>query len=132
MNLSVAASGTLAKGLARSFSKNKSAYELVLCPSFPALPTVAAAIKSTGISLGAQDVFWKAVGPYTGEVSPQVLRELGATYTLVGHSERRQYLKETDQMVHQKLLASLAEGLTPVLCVGETFAERQEIGRAHV
>jgi len=71
------------------------------------------------------------VGPYTGEVSPSFLQELGVRYVIVGHSERRQYLKETDDMVQQKVLAALAHGLTPVLCVGETLAERNA-GRAHI
>ncbi len=125
MNLSVAESVALAKVLVRSLGKSKLKYELVLCPTYPALSAVGAVIKGSGIGLGAQDVFWKSMGPYTGEVSPSVLREMDVNYVLVGHSERRQYLKETESMIHQKLLAALNEGLTPVLCVGETFAERQ-------
>lgn len=124
MNLSVRQSIDLAKSVVKSLAKNKEV-ELGLCPTFPALPGVAEVIKGKGITLGAQDVFWKAAGPYTGEVSPAVLRELGVKYVIVGHSERRQYLKETDIIVQQKIMATLEQGLTPVLCVGETFAERQ-------
>lgn len=126
MNLSQAESVLLARALRRAYVAEKlgTRLELVLCPSFPALAGVATALKGSGIKLGAQDVFWKNAGPYTGEVSPEVLKELGVTYVLVGHSERRQYLGETDAMVQQKVLATLAAGLTPVLCVGETYSER--------
>ncbi|MBI5465788.1 MAG: triose-phosphate isomerase [Candidatus Kerfeldbacteria bacterium] len=124
MNLSVRQSVDLARRVTRSLSRTTK-IDLVLCPTFPALPGVAEVVKRKSIALGAQDVFWKAAGPYTGEVSPAVLRELGVKYVIVGHSERRQYLKETDIVVQQKTLAALAQGLIPVLCVGETFAERQ-------
>jgi len=125
MNLSLKDGLALARTIARSPLLKSSSVEVGLCPTFPALPGVAAVAKGTRLLLGAQDVFWKNAGPYTGEVSAAVLRELGVRYVIVGHSERRQYLKESDQMVQQKLLAVLSQGLTPVLCVGETFAERQ-------
>ncbi|HBH17120.1 MAG: Triosephosphate isomerase [Parcubacteria group bacterium GW2011_GWD2_43_10] len=127
MNLSLAESVALAKNLSSAFTKFKlkEHLELALCPTYPALPQVAEVLKKKDISLGAQDVFWKPLGPYTGEVSPRVLAELGVSYIVIGHSERRQFLKETDAIIQQKVLATLAEGLTPVLCVGETFAERQ-------
>lgn len=125
MNLSLTASIAVSRTLVRGRRRLGKHLELVLCPTFPALEPVAKLISGKGISLGAQNVFWKPAGPYTGEVSPAVLRELGVRYVIVGHSERRQYLKETDAMVRQKVGAVLAEGLVPVLCVGETFAERQ-------
>lgn len=127
MNLSLADSVSLAKNLSSAYSKFKlnNHLELVLCPTYPALPALAQLLKRKDIALGAQDVFWKSSGPYTGEVSPEVLAELGVEYVIIGHSERRQFLKETEAMIQQKVLAVLAEGLTPVLCVGETFAERQ-------
>lgn len=127
MNLSIAESVALAKSLASAYTKFKlkDHLSLVLCPTFPALGAVAQVINKTDIYLGAQDVFWKPSGPYTGEVSPKVLAETGVKYVLVGHSERRQFLKESEAMIQQKVLAVLAEGLTPVLCVGETFSERQ-------
>ena len=110
--------------------KASSAVEMVVCSPFVFLESLADRLKNLGtagarVKLGAQDVFWKPLGPYTGEVSPRVLAELGVKYVIIGHSERRQFLKETEAMVQQKVLATLAEGLTPVLCVGETFAERQ-------
>lgn len=131
MNLSTFESVGLAKKIVKGWSEIKTKdnkkpdFELVLCPSFPAIALVEQVIKKSDIKLGAQNVFWKQVGPYTGEVSPEVLREIGVSYVVVGHSERRQYLKETDVMVQHKLLAVLAQSLTPVLCVGETFSERQ-------
>ncbi len=127
MNLSVKESVVLSKNLCEAYIKNKfqERLSLVLCPTFPALSGVAEVIKKKNVSLGAQDVFWKTQGPYTGEVSPRVLVEIGVEYVIIGHSERRQFLKETDAMIQQKLLASLSEGLKPILCVGETFAERQ-------
>jgi triosephosphate isomerase len=125
VNLSLAETLALVKKLLTGVAKLKGNFELGLCPTFPALPGVAKLLQKKKVLLGAQNVFWKPNGPYTGEISPSVLRELGVKYVIVGHSERRQYLKETDIMIRQKIAATLAEGLTPVLCVGETFAERQ-------
>lgn len=125
INLSLAQTLALTKKLLTGVTKLKGNFALGLCPTFPALVGVAKLLQKKKVLLGAQDVFWKPSGPYTGEVSPSVLHELGVKYVIIGHSERRQYLKETDIMIHQKLAATLAEGLTPVLCVGETFAERQ-------
>ncbi len=126
MNLLVADTVKLVKLLVKSAAHESLAAELVLCPAFPALAHVKELIKKTDIALGAQDVFWKNMGPYTGEISPAVLKELGVTYVLVGHSERRNYLKETEPMIHHKVLTCLTEGLIPVICVGETLTERQQ------
>lgn len=130
MNLSVEASLNLARALVKNVNSAKA--EIVLCPSFPALSGVSQILKHGPVKLGAQDVFWKDSGAYTGEVSPQVLGELGVQYVLVGHSERRQYLGETDVMVNEKVRAALLHELTPVLCVGETFTERQQGLKDHV
>lgn len=99
---------------------------LVVCPDFLNLLTVAEKIKDTEINLGAQDCFWEESGAFTGEVSPKFLKEAGAKYVIIGHSERRTFLNETDAMVNNKVRAALKEGLVPVICVGETFEERQE------
>ena len=127
MNLSLKESVLLTRavltGLAKRKSKNST--ELVLCPSFPALSVIGSLLKAKKVTLGAQDVFWKTKGPYTGEVSVEVLKELGVRYVIIGHSERRQYLRESDGMVQQKVATALQAGLTPIICVGETFAERQ-------
>ncbi len=111
--------------LARQLGALKwSGLELVLCPSFTALEPVARALKKKYL-LGAQDVFWARPGAYTGEIAAADLKELGCQYVLIGHSERRQFLGETDQMVGQKVPAALEAGLTPVVCVGESEAERR-------
>lgn len=97
---------------------------MVLCPSHMALEEAAKAVKGTPIALGAQDTFWEDKGAYTGEISPKTLKELGCEFCIVGHSERRQFLGETDEMVNKKVLALLRNGLTPIVCVGETMDER--------
>lgn len=124
MNLSVAQSVKLAKSLSQGLAKIDYA-DIVLLPSFTALASVAK-VTHRKIILGAQDVFWKDRGAFTGEISPVVLNELGARYVLVGHSERRLYLKETNAMVSAKTLTALAHNLVPVICVGETLTERQQ------
>lgn len=99
--------------------------EVVICPSFPSLTTVSTVLARSRFALGAQDCFWEAHGAYTGAVSPETLHEIGCRYVIVGHSERRQYLGETDEMVRRKVAAALSAGLVPIVCVGETFEQRQ-------
>ena len=99
--------------------------ELLICPSFVSLATAFEANKSIGISLGAQNVYPKDSGAFTGEVSPLMLKEY-VSYVLVGHSERRTLLHESDNFINEKLHALLAIGLKPILCVGETLAERKD------
>lgn len=97
--------------------------DLVLCPSFTALAIVAA-LKRKSYKLGAQDLFWVGGGAYTGEISPLDLKEIGCRFVIIGHSERRQFLGESNEMVGKKVKAALEAGLTPVLCVGENASER--------
>ena len=104
--------------------------EVVICPPFTALAAVGQVIAGSRVGLGAQDLHWAKEGAYTGEVSAEMLRDLGCCYAIVGHSERRQYFGETDENVNKKSLAALGSGLTPIICVGETLSER-ETGRAH-
>jgi triosephosphate isomerase len=99
--------------------------EVVVCPPFTALAQAAEALKGTDIAVGAQNVYWEDRGAYTGEVSPVMLRDAGCRYVIIGHSERRQYFGETDEKVNRKLKAVLNHGLTPIMCVGETLAERE-------
>lgn len=99
--------------------------KVVICASHVALAGVAEALKGTGIALGAQDCFWEDKGAYTGEISAASLKKFGCEYCLTGHSERRGFLGETDDMVRRKAAAILRHDMTPVICVGETMEERQ-------
>jgi len=100
--------------------------DVVLCPSFVALPAVSAAIGGSAIKLGGQDCFWEGVGAFTGEISAGQLKEVGCEFVILGHSERRTYLGETDEMIHKKVEMAISVGLVPIVCVGETFDQRQE------
>jgi len=100
--------------------------EVVLCPDYLNLRPIFKIIKGKEIKLGAQDCFWEEAGAFTGEISPRSLKEAGCEFVILGHSERRTFLGETDKMVNKKVLAVLQENLIPVICVGETFDERQE------
>jgi len=104
--------------------------EVVVCPPFAALGAVANVIAGSRIGLGAQNLHWEKEGAYTGEISAEMLRDVGCRYVIVGHSERRQYFGETDESVNRKSAAAMASGLTPIVCVGETLFER-EAGRAY-
>jgi triosephosphate isomerase len=98
--------------------------EVVVCPPFTDLKDAAAACAGSNVALGAQNVHWEASGAFTGEISAEMLKELGVKYVIIGHSERRQYFGETDETVNKRTKAALAAGLIPVVCVGETLAER--------
>lgn len=99
---------------------------VVICPNPVSLVDVKKAIKGGKIKLGAQNVFWEQKGAYTGEMSPNMLKEAGCEYVIIGHSERRKYLLENYEMIHQKLKAVLnTPGLIPVVCIGENTDERK-------
>jgi triosephosphate isomerase len=106
--------------------------EIVLCPPMTCLPSLAEAAKGSGIFVGAQTMDWHDSGAYTGETSPLMLKALGVTHVLIGHSERRQYFNETNTSVNLKLKAALAHGLVPIVCVGEHHMERHEGRTAEV
>jgi triosephosphate isomerase len=106
--------------------------EVALAPPFTALAAVRDALAGSAVRLAAQNLFWEDEGAFTGEVSGPMLKEVGAEYVLVGHSERRQYLAETDHMVNQKVKAALRSDLTAILCVGETEKSRRSGHQAQV
>jgi triosephosphate isomerase (TIM) len=99
--------------------------DIVLGPPFTSLPAVAETIKGSNIGLSAQNLHWEDKGAFTGEVSAEMLLDLGCRYVIIGHSERRQYFGETDETVNRKAKQALRKGLLPILCVGETLAERE-------
>ena len=101
------------------------AVDVVVCPPFTTLSSVAPLLKGSALALGAQDLFWETQGAFTGEISPTMLVDAGCRYVIIGHSERRQLFGETDDTVRQKLAAALAHGLAPIVCIGETLAERE-------
>jgi triosephosphate isomerase len=99
--------------------------EMVVCPPFTNLTAVAELLKGTTIKLGAQNLFWEEEGAFTGEISAKMLLGAGCEYVIIGHSERRQYFGETNETVNRRLKRALATGLRPIVCVGETLAQRQ-------
>jgi triosephosphate isomerase len=98
--------------------------DVVLCVPFTSLSVLSKSLHGTRVKLGAQNVHWAEQGAFTGEISAPMLVELGVRYVIIGHSERRQYFGETDATVNQRLKAAQKHGLTPILCVGETKAQR--------
>lgn len=99
--------------------------DVAVCPPFVFLSDVVSALQGSAISVGTQDISVQAQGAFTGEVSGPMIRELGAKYAIVGHSERRSYHAESDQLVADKAKAALSHGLVPIVCVGETLVERE-------
>lgn len=99
--------------------------EIVICPPFTALQAVSRGIKGGNIDLGAQNMHFENSGAFTGEISPLMLKEIGCEYVILGHSERREFFGEDDDLINKKVIAALKHGLKPVLCMGETFEQRQ-------
>ena len=99
--------------------------EIVVCPPFTTIGAVVEAAAGSPIGVGAQNIHWAASGAFTGEISADMLKSSGVTYVIIGHSERRQYFGETNATVNSRLKAALAAGLTPIVCVGESLAERE-------
>ena len=100
--------------------------DVIICAPYTDLFYTILTAQGTNIHVGAQNVFYKETGAYTGEVSPKMLKCINVEYVIIGHSERRQYFNETDETVNLKLKASLNEGLKPIVCVGETLEQREE------
>jgi triosephosphate isomerase len=122
MNKTVAETLELVREIRQSLGEAPEKVEVVLCPPFTSLWVARNSLGRSKYGLGAQNLYWEPKGAFTGEVSPAMLAEL-VTYVIVGHSERRQYFGETDETVNKKVKAALANGLKPILCVGEVLAE---------
>ena len=99
--------------------------DIVLCPPFTALADVGDTLTDTNIALGAQNIFWEDAGAFTGEISGPMLKDLGVSYVIIGHSERRQYFHETNETVNKRLRAALRNALIPIVCVGENLDQRE-------
>jgi triosephosphate isomerase len=123
MNLDRAASLELARAIVQRAGEVPQV-ELAVCPPFVYLDAVSAVVRDTPMALGAQNMYFQKSGAFTGEVSAGMLLDLGCKYVILGHSERRHILGETDELVNKKALAALSAGLNPIVCVGETLAQR--------
>ena len=123
MHKTVAEARALARDIRKGAPPGRRA-EVALAPPYTALAAVALELAGSDIRLAAQDSFWEQQGAYTGAISPAMLADAGCHYVIVGHSERRQHFGDTDAIVNRKLTAVIAAGLIPILCVGETQAER--------
>jgi triosephosphate isomerase (TIM) len=99
--------------------------EIVVAPPFTALHAVAEAARNSNVGVASQNLYWEREGAFTGEIAPGMVKEAGAEYAIVGHSERRRLFGETDVIVNRKVMAAIGAGLTPIVCVGETLEERE-------
>jgi triosephosphate isomerase len=124
MNGSSVACAELVDGILEGMPLSDSV-KLIICPPYLYLDKLAHKLTETSLSLGAQNVSQYGSGAYTGEISPQMLRDIGCEYVVVGHSERRAMMAESNEIVASKFKAALSEGLKPILCVGETLQERE-------
>jgi len=124
MNNSTADARDLVEGIKLELGECKQV-DVVVCPPFTSLQTVGGLIGNSSIRLGAQNMHWETSGAYTGEVSPAMLRDLYCHYVILGHSERRTYFGETDEIVNRKVKSAIAATLIPIVCVGETLAQRE-------
>ena len=124
MNKSIGEAVSYIKEL-KGLVKNTKDKEIVICPPFTALSAVSAELKASEIRLGAQNLFHEESGAFTGEISPLMLKETNCKYVILGHSERRKYFNETDEIVNKKIKIALKNKLIPILCIGETLEQRK-------
>lgn len=125
MHKSVQEAVALVKELAAGVGDAAGKVQIAVAPPFTAIHAVAQAVRGTAVEVSGQDVYWEVQGAFTGEISAPMLAEAGCKHGIVGHSERRQFFGETDETVRKKTAALLAAGLAPIVCVGETLAERE-------
>lgn len=125
MNKDIHETATLVNGLKEKMKDFKGNVGVVICPPFTSLVVAKSLIQGTHIQLGAQNVSQNDDGAFTGEVSAKMLTAIGCEYVILGHSERRQYFKETDELINAKIKKALKANLIPIICVGETLEERE-------
>ena len=123
MNLNVSDSKKLINDLIKL--SNNNSIEHVVCPQFALIPSVSRLIKESKIILGAQDCHHEKIGAYTGDTSAQILKELNCKYVILGHSERRDYHSESNELVKKKVFLAISEGLKPIICVSESIEDRK-------
>jgi len=124
MNTTVQEAVALAKSIVEKVGDFNDV-DVAICPPYTNLYAVAEVLKGTPVKLGAQDVYWEEKGAYTGKISCSMLKSVGVTHVLIGHSERRSYFGETDEFVNKKTKVALTSGLLPIICIGETLDERK-------
>ena len=124
MNTNHQTAKSLASGLVDQIG-NVTTVDIAVCPPFVYLQLVAKALASSNIAFGAQNVYFERNGAFTGEISAEMLKDICCTYVIIGHSERRHVLGETDELINKKLSAAISGGLLPILCVGELLEERE-------
>jgi triosephosphate isomerase (TIM) len=125
MHKTAAESAALAAEIAAALKARPTTHEVVVCPTYVALDRVTTALQGSSVAVGAQDMHWEPQGAFTGKVSGDMLKALGVSYVILGHSEQRAYFHETDETVNRKARKALADGLKPIICVGETLEERE-------
>lgn len=125
MHTDLAEATILVEGIKAALAEGEVSCEVVVCPPFTGLSTVADLIEDTDVRLGAQNMYFEPKGAFTGEVSPLMLTDVGCHYVILGHSERREYFSESDALINQKIKAAFQYDLIPILCVGESLAQRE-------
>lgn len=126
MNKDISESVALVSEILSSLDGKDLKSKVLVCPPFTSIPVVQKLIENTTLLLGAQNCHYESKGAYTGEISPSMLKSAGCEYVIVGHSERRAYFFETDNIVNKKVIALLAHNLKPIFCIGETLNERND------
>lgn len=125
MHTNLAEATILVEGLKQALGESNTEREVVVCPPFTGLSTVCDLAEDTAIRVGAQNMHYETSGAFTGEVSPAMVADLGCHYVILGHSERRQYFGETDELINKKIKAAFQNDIVPILCVGESLAQRE-------